>query len=322
MIAINSIINKDKLKDIIANSYDISEPFDCRFIRRSFNDHYLIQTKNGKYILRVYLNNKYYINHINDFNFELELLSFLASKNIPVSYPIRNKDEVFLTKFLYNNETRFITLFSFAEGFQINTTLENNLAISFGENIADLHRVSNDFKSEHNRYKINLNYLINEPLEILQKYCNKHNLGNLNFFMPYANYLYSQLQQLPINSDAYGIIHGDLNPSNIHLNDNSNITIFDFDHCGYGWRIHDLAVIKLCYDKNTYEAILYGYASKNNLSKIEKELVELYARTLTIRKYKDVLCMLKISNNDINNNFNEREFISTSIDTLHNLIEK
>ncbi len=322
MMPINVIVDNDSLKDIIVNSYDISEPFDCKFIRRSFNDHYLIQTKNDRYILRVYLNDKYYINDINDFNFELELLSFFASKNVPVSYPIRNKDELFLTRFLYNNETRFITVFSFAEGFQINTSLESNLAIRFGENIADLHKVSNEFKSEHDRYKIDLNYLINEPIEMLQQYCSKHKLDNLNFFIPYAKYLYSQLQELPVNSESYGIIHGDLNPSNIHLNDNGNITIFDFDHCAYGWRIHDLAVIKLCYAKNTYEAILDGYTSKNSLSKTEKRLIELYAKTLTIRKYKDVLSMLKISNNDISNNFNEREFISSAIDTLHNLMEK
>lgn len=322
MTPINIIIDNDRLKDIIANSYGISEPFDCKFIRRSFNDHYLIQTKNDRYVLRVYLNNKYYIKGINDFNFELDLLSFLASKVIPVSYPIRNKDGLFLSKFLNDNETRLITMFSYAEGIQINTLLENNLSVYFGENIANLHKVSNEFQSEHSRYKVDLNYLINEPLEMLQQYCSKHKLDNLNFFMPYAKYLYSQLQELPVNNEAYGIIHGDLNPSNIHVDNNGKITIFDFDHCAYGWRIHDLAVIKLCYAPNTYEAIVDGYTSIISLSKTEKRLIELYTKTLTIRKYKDVLSMLKISKNDISNNFNEREFIISAIETLHNLMYK
>lgn len=321
MIPTNVILNSDSLKDIVASSYGISEPFDCKFIRRSYNDHYLIKTNNDKYILRVYINNKYYISGPNDFSFELELLSYIASKNVLVAYPIRNKDGVFISKFINNNETRFISLFSFAEGSQINASLNGNLSLRFGENIATLHKVSSEFQSSHNRYTIDLNYLINEPIEMLQQYCSKHKLDNLNFFIPYAKYLHNQLQELPVNNEAYGIIHGDLNPSNIHLDDRENITIFDFDHCAYGWRIHDLAVVKLCYAPNTYEAILDGYTSKISLSKMEKQLIELYAKTLIIRKYKDVLSMLKISDNDISNNFNEKEFIISAINTLHNLIE-
>mgnify|MGYP001425902673 CR=1 FL=1 len=322
MTPLNEIINIDKIKEIIVNSYSISEPFDCTFIRRSFNDHYLIQTNDDRYILRVYLNNKYYINSISDFSFELDLLDFIASKNIPVSHPIRNKEKQFTTKFFYNNETRLITLFTFAEGVPINTTLEKNLAMRFGEIIADLHKKFNEFKSEHQRYKIDIDYLISEPIKMLQVYSNKHGLENLNFFEPYIKYLYSQLRELPVNNEAYGIIHDDLNPSNIHIDNSGNITVFDFDHCAYGWRIHDLAVIKLCYDKNTYEAILEGYINKKDISETEVQLIGLYAETLIIRKFKDVLSMLKICNNDRSKNFNEREFVCSAIVTLHKLMEK
>jgi len=158
-------------------------------------------------------------------------------------------------------------MFTFAEGVPIKTTLEKNLAMRFGEIIADLHKKFNEFKSEHQRYKIDIDYLISEPIKMLQVYSNKHGLENLNFFEPYIKYLYSQLRELPVNNEAYGIIHDDLNPSNIHIDNSGNITVFDFDHCAYGWRIHDLAVIKLCYDKNTYEAILKGYINRRKLDK-------------------------------------------------------
>lgn len=320
MISTNAIIDNNRIKQIIMNLYGISEPLSCTFIRRSFNDHYLIQTSNKKYILRVYLNNKYYISDINDFKFELELLTFLASRNMPVSYPIENYDNLFISKVLHNNETRFITLFSFAEGSPIDTTLDRNLSIRLGESIATLHKTSNAYKSNYKRYRIDLNYLINEPIEMLQEYANKHVLGDLDFFTPYAKYLYSQLHELPINDESYGIIHGDLNPSNIHVDKNGNITIFDFDHCAYGWRIHDLAVIKLCFEKNTYDNILDGYTYEKSLSKTEIRLIEVYSKTLIIRKYKDVLSMLIISSNAISNNFDEKEYIEKAIDTLHNLI--
>lgn len=151
-------------------------------------------------------------------------------------------------------------------------------------------------------------------------YCNKHGLDNLNFFMLYEKYLYDKLKKLPVNSESFGIIHGDLNPSNMHLDDNGNITIFHFDHCAYGWRIHDLVVIKLCYAKNTYEEILEGYISKVKLSKVEKQLIELYGQVLIIRKYKDVLSMLKVRDHDMSKGFNEKKFIESDISTLYSLI--
>lgn len=319
MTSINAIIDNDKVKQMVINLYGIPEPLDCTFIRRSFNDHYLIHTNNRKYILRIYLNNKYYINGINDFNFELELLAFLATKNAPVSYPIKNKDNLLLSRVLHNNEIRFISLFSFAEGTPINTTLDRNLASCFGESVSRLHNTLNEYNHDFQRYRISIDYLINEPIKMLQEYSSKHALGDLNFFTPYAEYLYSQLQELPVNGESYGIIHGDLNPSNIHLDQSGNITIFDFDHCGYGWRIHDLAVIKLCFERNTYENILDGYISRKCLSETEIRLIEVYSKALIIRKYKDVLSMLKISSNAISNNFDEKAYIEGAIDTLHNL---
>ena len=322
MISTNTVIDNNTVKQMIINLYGIPEPLDCTLIRRSFNDHYLIQTNNRKYILRAYLNNKYYINGINDFNFELELLAFLAAKDIQVSYPIKNKDNLYLSKALYNNEIRFLSLFSFAEGTSINTTLERNLASHFGESIARLHTALNEYKSDYQRYRISLDYLINEPIEMLQEYSSKHALGDLGFFTPYAKYLYDQLQELPFNDESYGIIHGDLNPSNIHLDDNGNITIFDFDHCGYGWRIHDLAVIKLCFEKTTYENILDGYLSRKSLSETEIRLIDMYSKTLIIRKYKDVLSMLKVSRNAISNNFDEKAYIESAIDTFHDIISR
>ncbi|MGL5381789.1 phosphotransferase [Clostridium sp.] len=319
MTSLNVSIETNEIKYIVQKLYGIFEPFNCTFIRRSFNDHYLIQTQNKKYILRVYLNNKYYINDINDFNCELELLYFLMLKNMPVSYPIKNKDNLFLSKVILNNELRFIAMFSFAEGSPLTSVLEDDLAINLGKNIADLHKTFDEFSSKYNRYKINIDYLIKEPIEMLRKYAVHYELDNLSFFIPYEKYLCSKLKELPINRYSYGIIHGDLNPSNIHVDEKGNIIIFDFDHCAYGWRIHDLAVVKLCYEKNTYEAILDAYILKRKLSKTEEQLIELYSNALILRKYKDILSMIKINNHCNGHEFCEKDFISSAIDTLYHL---
>jgi Ser/Thr protein kinase RdoA (MazF antagonist) len=41
--------------------------------------------------------------------------------------------------------------------------------------------------------------------------------------------------------DDYGLVHGDLNPTNFHVND-GQLTLFDFDDCAYNWFINDIAI--------------------------------------------------------------------------------
>ena len=314
----NTLIDASQIKETITSFYNISEPLTCTFIRRSFNDHYLIETADCKYIVRVYLNNKYYINDIEDIEFELDLLLFLNSNDVPVSYPIRNKENKLLSNIEDNHEMRYLTLFSFAEGSPIKTKLDKKTALRLGSLIAKMHKTLNKYNNKNHRYHINLEFLINEPYELLQKSSEKYSLGDINsMFGEYKDYLLQNLQALSTNSESYGIIHGDLNPSNIHINHNGHITVFDFDHCAYGWRIHDLSVIKLCFENDTYEAILEGYLSTKGLSQLELNSIELYSQTLILRKFKDVLSMITITHDGLDGNFNEKDYIKQAIDKLH-----
>ncbi len=42
-------------------------------------------------------------------------------------------------------------------------------------------------------------------------------------------------------TDDYGLVHGDLNPTNFHVND-GQLILFDFDDCAYNWFINDIAI--------------------------------------------------------------------------------
>jgi len=47
---------------------------------------------------------------------------------------------------------------------------------------------------------------------------------------------------LKIESDSYGLVHADLNYSNLFVDDHENLTVFDFDDCRHHWFAYDLAV--------------------------------------------------------------------------------
>ena len=65
---------------------------------------------------------------------------------------------------------------------------------------------------------------------------------------------------------------------NVMLQPDGELALFDFDLCGYSWRIYDLATV--WWSLNRYEntdqrwkAFLKGYTQHKKLSKQEKELL-------------------------------------------------
>jgi len=55
--------------------------------------------------------------------------------------------------------------------------------------------------------------------------------------------LRAYLQTLPQESSVYGLTHQDAHGSNFLVDDHGNITLFDFDDCGYGWYANDIAIV-------------------------------------------------------------------------------
>ena len=103
---LSKIIEISVIEALVREMYNIAQPIKVTFLRRSFNDHYLISSKNNQYILRVYLNEKRYINGMTDLMFELDLLEHLAQNNLPVAYPIKNKNLTYLHEVHDGNEKK------------------------------------------------------------------------------------------------------------------------------------------------------------------------------------------------------------------------
>lgn len=52
----------------------------------------------------------------------------------------------------------------------------------------------------------------------------------------------AHLRTLPKSSESYGLIHQDAHGSNMHVDDQGQITLFDFDECAYSWFANDIAI--------------------------------------------------------------------------------
>jgi Ser/Thr protein kinase RdoA (MazF antagonist) len=85
----------------------------------------------------------------------------------------------------------------------------------------------------------------------------------------------ARLRSLPRTAESYGMIHQDAHPGNFFVDDDYNLTLFDFDDCVYGHFIYDIAMVlfytstgepdPLEHTRRFMPAFLSGYREENRL---------------------------------------------------------
>lgn len=267
-----SLLATDALLLHIKDHYEIHEPDKLQYFLRGMNDTYILETALEKYIFRVYRADR---RSKSDIDFELELLKDLQDKGINVSIPIPRKDGIMINEFLVPEGVKYGVMFSFAVGNEkpIHAVEDSNL---FGQAVAQIHKATDNFKSEHVRGMLDFEHLIEKPLHTIKLHMD-HRQDDYQF-------LYDLIMQLKAQIEAHleagldwGICHGDLHGNtNVAFTDEGKLTHYDFDICGYGWRAYDIAEFRLAreihsgHNKDEVEqlwaAFLNGYKSLRNLS--------------------------------------------------------
>ncbi len=78
-----------------------------------------------------------------------------------------------------------------------------------------------------------------------------------------------------------GPCHGDIQGANCHATDEGTVTFFDFECCGIGWRVYDLATLRWAAalngaDDTLWTAFLQGYTECRDVSDIALRAVPLF----------------------------------------------
>ncbi|MBD2776020.1 phosphotransferase [Iningainema tapete] len=289
----NELIEAKVIKDFVVEKYEITLPFECTLIGedRGYNDHYLIKGDNFHYVFRVYLNGKYYAPEFENFQFELDLLEFVFSQGVPVSYPIPQKQEGTMAVIQTSEGLRACALFSYAEGNAIEEDTDPTpyQCFELGKAVASFHLAADLFHSQHHRHHLNEDYLVKMPLKFIEANWSVEQKAELPE-LAIVDELLKCFSELKKEANNYGIIHGDINTGNFHFTEDNQITLFDFDYCAYGWRAYDLTLAKEM-EEQASKSFLDGYQSVRSLSSDELESISLLSQLAAIWDWGDELAI-------------------------------
>jgi Ser/Thr protein kinase RdoA (MazF antagonist) len=256
----------NKTIEYFSNSYDIGKIIRCSFLTRGLNDTYLVVTEQNKYIFRVYRKGW---REKSDILFELDAIEYAADHGVAVSKPLIKKDGQWLSEIPAPEGTRYGVLFDYSKGDRPEINEENCYLI--GKALGSLHKATDSFTSNHQRkVELNLTHLLDEPAAFITPFLHDHCPDQVAVFKTIVTNLKADLRAT--NQLDYGFCHGDFHNFNMHVS-GQELEVFDFDCCGFGYRLYDVSVFMWNLQQNyshlenpCWDKFLNGYLSEKSMS--------------------------------------------------------
>jgi len=204
------------------------------------------------------------------------------SSPIEVALPISgtNGEVVQTVRVAGDKNDYHCTLFTFLNGETPDEHNEHELRKQFrnlGEITAHLHDHSQNWKKSHLIDRIHWDYeaILGEKPEWgrwQDGVAITHE--RLKLFQEVSNTIKTRLERFGKGPDRYGLIHADLRLANL-LVENKRMKVIDFDDCGFGWYLFDLATALSFIEHKPYvpeliQSWLEGYRKVRELSEDEE----------------------------------------------------
>lgn len=226
----------------------------------------------NKYVLRIYRHNKHSITAIHS---ELLWLASLHQENdlvVPEPMPTREGSLLAIAEAPGVPERRCCALFRWLPGRFLKTRLNNKAMEDVGRFLARLHQHSQRFVPPQGfeRPRWDEDGLLGAfPIGFPTESAGLVSPQNQAVLESAALQIRERLQRLNQHSKAFGLIHSDLHLGNCKFH-RGELQVFDFDDCGWGYYLYDLAVT-LYYLRHREEfsnlqtALLEGYQQLRSL---------------------------------------------------------
>lgn len=288
---INSTLSPNGLGKLIQQKYGLSDRTECSIFRLAMNHLYIVHDNEIKYVFRVYTCNWRTKLEIQE---ELRLLLYLKETNRQVAHPIADKFSEYIQEIDAPEGKRFGVLFSYAKGTKT-AKFSHQTSFLIGQALAKVHQSTENF--ELNRVSYNSQNLLIKPVLRTKEFFNK-NISEIEFLEKLSAFLILKIQNIDKPKMRYGSVHLDVWFDNLHIDDEKEITFFDFDFCGNGYLCFDISyflfqLLATNLNEEEYqvkaESFLKGYETETEISNEEKKFLP-YACLAIMTYYISVQC--------------------------------
>ncbi|AIE73412.2 MULTISPECIES: phosphotransferase [unclassified Synechocystis] len=294
--SVYSTLAPHALTNLVFKHYDIEVPKGCRFWHRGLSDVYLVETLADDYILRI---SHQHWRTESEIQFELDLLNFLADRDVPVAAPLRHRDGGYALEINAPEGKRYASLFPYAPGGVAIGDLNKTQGFLLGEMLAQLHQTAQRFKPSAHRPPLTLSYLLDDSLHVIAPFLH-HRLEEWRCLIDISMAIKTQLKTIPTHVPYWTICWGDPHSGNVHFTAEDQMMLFDFDQCGMGWRAFDIAKflqvsMQSGLGRNIRDAFLSGYNSIAPLTVLEENCLQALTQTAFIWSWAIHVQTLKLS---------------------------
>jgi len=252
--------------DFILTNYNLGNCMSYSSISQGYaNENYKIITNKGSFLFRICKEQIFEM-----INYEMKLMESLKKIDFPTAYPIRRKDQEYITKSAIGN----IVLYEFKIGNEpkLGKNVTHEMATAIGT--LSLLPDNENFKKTN---------VINLPdcLKMIDNFPNV-NCQYPEIFKDFESIIAFLHDSLLIDLPK-GVIHGDAFPDNTLFQDEKLVAIIDFEEANYDNLLFDvgMTINGFCFKNNILEkelaqTFLSGYNETRPLSLTEKNLTYHY----------------------------------------------
>lgn len=285
-----------KLAETALKQYPIQVK-QLKFINHGENTTYKVLAKEGVFLLRIHRSNYHTKAAILE---ELAWLKRLSKKMDNIQKPMLSKNGLMIVEAL-NEATnkaagisRYCSLLTWQDGVMRGKSLSIENMYATGLLTAQLHQNTAKIKVKHRNYW-DLEGLLSEDAKFgsIKNMQTDLTKNQYDIVEKCRKITFKKIKQYQAKyPEKQSLVHADLHFGNIVWDKNKSIPI-DFDDCGFGFHMYDLAVSlgsadnlfvgdKKSEQQVYVESLLEGYTSKQNLSKADIDILPYFKLTRSL----------------------------------------
>lgn len=154
-----------------------------------------------------------------------------------VAYPIADTSNEYIQEIDAPEGKRFGVLFTYAKGTK-SAKFSVQTSYLIGQALAKIHKSTENFKVNRISYGTE-NLLVTAVLQTKKFF--KHTTEEISFLEKLSDFLTTKFDSINKPEMRYGTVHLDVWFDNMHIDNEKEITFFDFDFCGNSYLCFDIS---------------------------------------------------------------------------------